>query len=275
MALAYTMLKNAAVAPPWIEADKDARRLVDDRDRLLERAARASSPGTQTRTGGTWNASSRHTTRPWSASTRRRQPPGSIAGRWSSPTSSPRSSAPGRRTTMANHVPDSSPADRAIGEELADWGTVLLLETRGRTSGAPLTVAVGYIEEPDGSLLGRRERREQPLGAQSPRGAGLPRDPRRTHRRVPRRPPRGRSPQCRDRRADPALRHARRTTRRRARLPPRSPCPAPTAARCRLGSETRSSAPLGRRPREPCALHIRTDDPGPSPRRGGPSVETT
>jgi hypothetical protein len=42
MALAYTMLKNAAVAPPWIEADKDARRLVDDRDRLLERASRAS-----------------------------------------------------------------------------------------------------------------------------------------------------------------------------------------------------------------------------------------
>jgi deazaflavin-dependent oxidoreductase (nitroreductase family) len=50
-------------------------------------------------------------------------------------------------------VPDSSAADRAIGEELADWGTVLLLETRGRTSGVPLTVAVGYVEEPDGNLL--------------------------------------------------------------------------------------------------------------------------
>lgn len=50
-------------------------------------------------------------------------------------------------------MPDSGPADRAIGEELADWGTVLLLETRGRTSGDPLIVAVGYIEEPDGSLL--------------------------------------------------------------------------------------------------------------------------
>ena len=50
-------------------------------------------------------------------------------------------------------MPDRSAADRAIGEELADWGTVLLLETRGRTSGAPLTVAVGYVEEPDGSLL--------------------------------------------------------------------------------------------------------------------------
>ncbi len=45
MALAYSMLRNAAVAPPWIEADKDARRLIDERDRLLERAVRASSFG--------------------------------------------------------------------------------------------------------------------------------------------------------------------------------------------------------------------------------------
>jgi hypothetical protein len=45
MALAFTMLKNAAVAPPWIEADKDARRLIDERDGLLERAARASALG--------------------------------------------------------------------------------------------------------------------------------------------------------------------------------------------------------------------------------------
>ncbi len=50
-------------------------------------------------------------------------------------------------------MPDSKSADRAIGEELADWGTVLLLETQGRSTGAPLNVAVGYIEEPDGVLL--------------------------------------------------------------------------------------------------------------------------
>ena len=50
-------------------------------------------------------------------------------------------------------MPDSGSADRVIGEELADWGTALLLETRGRTSGQPLTVAVSYIEETDGSLL--------------------------------------------------------------------------------------------------------------------------
>jgi hypothetical protein len=48
MALAFTMLKNAAVAPPWIEADKDVRRLLDDRDRLLERAVRTTSLGRTT-----------------------------------------------------------------------------------------------------------------------------------------------------------------------------------------------------------------------------------
>ena len=40
-----------------------------------------------------------------------------------------------------------------LGEQLADWGKVLRLETRGRTSGRPLEVALGYVEEPDGSLL--------------------------------------------------------------------------------------------------------------------------
>lgn len=48
MALAYTVLKNAGVAPPWIEADKEARSLIEARDRLLERAARASSPSRAT-----------------------------------------------------------------------------------------------------------------------------------------------------------------------------------------------------------------------------------
>ena len=40
-----------------------------------------------------------------------------------------------------------------LGEQLAGWGKVIRLETRGRTSGRPVTVAVGYVEEPDGSLL--------------------------------------------------------------------------------------------------------------------------
>ena len=44
-------------------------------------------------------------------------------------------------------------ADRSIGEELADWGKVALLETIGRTSGTPVTTPVGFVQEPDGSLL--------------------------------------------------------------------------------------------------------------------------
>ena len=39
------------------------------------------------------------------------------------------------------------------GEQLAAWGKVVLLETTGRTSGAPRRTAVGFVEEPDGSLL--------------------------------------------------------------------------------------------------------------------------
>jgi deazaflavin-dependent oxidoreductase (nitroreductase family) len=40
-----------------------------------------------------------------------------------------------------------------IGDDLARWGKVALLETRGRVSGKPARTAVGFIEEPDGSLL--------------------------------------------------------------------------------------------------------------------------
>jgi hypothetical protein len=41
-ALAFHMLKNAGAAPPWIEADKDVRALLDRRDTILARAATAS-----------------------------------------------------------------------------------------------------------------------------------------------------------------------------------------------------------------------------------------
>jgi deazaflavin-dependent oxidoreductase (nitroreductase family) len=41
----------------------------------------------------------------------------------------------------------------AMGAELAAWGRVLLLETRGRRSGARRVTAVGFVEEPDGSIL--------------------------------------------------------------------------------------------------------------------------
>jgi hypothetical protein len=37
-ALAHRILRNAGLAPAWIEADKSARALLDERDRLLARA---------------------------------------------------------------------------------------------------------------------------------------------------------------------------------------------------------------------------------------------
>ncbi len=44
-------------------------------------------------------------------------------------------------------------SDAEIGRQLATWGKVALIETRGRISGRPAYAAVGYLEEPDGSLL--------------------------------------------------------------------------------------------------------------------------
>ena len=40
-----------------------------------------------------------------------------------------------------------------IGEQLAEWGTVAIVETRGWVSGQPARAAVGYIQEADGSLI--------------------------------------------------------------------------------------------------------------------------
>lgn len=42
--LAFHVLKNARVAPPWIEADKDVRALVAQRDAILERASAGARP---------------------------------------------------------------------------------------------------------------------------------------------------------------------------------------------------------------------------------------
>jgi deazaflavin-dependent oxidoreductase (nitroreductase family) len=40
-----------------------------------------------------------------------------------------------------------------IGEELAAWGKVALIATRGRVTGNPTRTAVGFALEPDGKLL--------------------------------------------------------------------------------------------------------------------------
>ena len=46
----------------------------------------------------------------------------------------------------------SGPAHE-IGDQLAGWGTVVRIVTRGRVTGREASAAVGFIEEPDGSLL--------------------------------------------------------------------------------------------------------------------------
>jgi hypothetical protein len=43
-AMAHRILKNAGIAPPWIESDKEARGRLEELDRLLQRAATASAP---------------------------------------------------------------------------------------------------------------------------------------------------------------------------------------------------------------------------------------
>jgi hypothetical protein len=40
LALGFHMLRNAGIAPPWIEADKDVRRLLEKRAALVDRARR-------------------------------------------------------------------------------------------------------------------------------------------------------------------------------------------------------------------------------------------
>jgi deazaflavin-dependent oxidoreductase (nitroreductase family) len=43
--------------------------------------------------------------------------------------------------------------DRDLGEQLAGWGKVARLETRGRVTGRPIVVAVGFAERPRGALV--------------------------------------------------------------------------------------------------------------------------
>jgi deazaflavin-dependent oxidoreductase (nitroreductase family) len=54
--------------------------------------------------------------------------------------------------TLARSLDLVNGAD-TIGEELAQWGKVALLETRGRVSGHAVRAAIGFVEDPNGSLL--------------------------------------------------------------------------------------------------------------------------
>ena len=42
-AMAHRMLRNAGIAPPWIESDKEARRLLGELEALIGRAPRTSA----------------------------------------------------------------------------------------------------------------------------------------------------------------------------------------------------------------------------------------
>lgn len=44
-------------------------------------------------------------------------------------------------------------SDRSIAEDLAAWGRVALLETRGRRSGRPVVAAVGFAERLNGAIV--------------------------------------------------------------------------------------------------------------------------
>lgn len=59
---------------------------------------------------------------------------------------------PCRRLSPAK-VPDQAMLNDELGEQLAGWGKVVTIETRGRVTGRPVEVAVGYVDAPDDTLL--------------------------------------------------------------------------------------------------------------------------
>jgi deazaflavin-dependent oxidoreductase (nitroreductase family) len=50
-------------------------------------------------------------------------------------------------------VAGEGPLTDELGDQLAGWAKAVRILTRGRVSGREIAVAVGFIEEPDGSLL--------------------------------------------------------------------------------------------------------------------------
>ena len=52
LGLAFHVLRNAGVAPPWIEADKEVRELLGRRDAILARAATGPPPSALARSRG-------------------------------------------------------------------------------------------------------------------------------------------------------------------------------------------------------------------------------
>jgi deazaflavin-dependent oxidoreductase (nitroreductase family) len=49
--------------------------------------------------------------------------------------------------------PQEPPRSSSLEDDLTTWGRTIALETSGRSSGRVRRVTIGFVEEPDGSLL--------------------------------------------------------------------------------------------------------------------------
>ncbi len=66
-----------------------------------------------------------------------------------------------------------------MAADLAAWGKVAVIEARGRRSGRRISTPVGFVEEPDGSLLVAASDDHTDWALQPARGPTLPGDHRR------------------------------------------------------------------------------------------------
>ena len=113
LAAAHAILRDAGVGPAWIETDKEARRLLAERDRLLAVAGRT-APGGATAMRARFAGFLDGSTRPCSASRpRRRLPPSSVHASTARPS--------WRRSSGCSRARETSGADlgaAADGREL-------------------------------------------------------------------------------------------------------------------------------------------------------------
>ncbi len=107
-----------------------------------------------------------------------------------------------------------------VGEQLAGWGVVAIVETRGRVTGRLARAAVGFVEEPDGALLvaAGEPDADWALNLEADPACAVTIGERTSRFRAE--PTRGRRTECGDHGIDPPLRHAIGGTWPRARVPP-------------------------------------------------------
>jgi deazaflavin-dependent oxidoreductase (nitroreductase family) len=143
-ALAHHVLRNAGMAPPWIEADKEVREARDRIEVLIKRAGRApaSAAGRLHRELEALSDAHDESVRrldglaPTSRQQRARLERATLH----------------RRLEAALPRAERGPVSAAepggpMEADLASWGKVITLETTGRTSGQPRRVTVGYARD--------------------------------------------------------------------------------------------------------------------------------